>query len=266
MGFLQKAALCIRLFPSAAPHKAALCTTHGARGEGWSSGDGHWEIPCRGSPNSGSKPLHVPRCLRAQALPPPLFSSKSAQDGVPMSNRSGCALPQGQLAVSFFFFFSHVMVFCQRLQCRGVRWGGHAVLVWGVRCLAPGKKVQVPGATQPQSPASHLDLALWVGGFALLPSARPPCPLFSRSQSSFEAMPVRKITASHLFPLKTRQQAAQAANQTFCLAFMWPKTGLGASAAAVAGVKPQAKLSAAVVCEQIQFSKPCRISFFGRSL
>ena len=104
----------------------------------------------------------------------------------------------------------------------------------------PGKRAQVPGATQPQSPASHLDLALWVGGFVLLPSVPPPCPLFSLLQSSFEAMHVRKITASHLFPSKKWQLAVQAANQIFCLAFTWPKTVLGASAAAVAGVKTQA--------------------------
>lgn len=79
------------------------------------------------------------------------------------------------------FFFSHVMVFYQHLQCRGVSWGDMKCLCGDMRCLTPGKKVQVPGATQPQSPASHLDLALWLGGFALLPSVRPPCPLFSLS-------------------------------------------------------------------------------------
>lgn len=67
MGSLQKAALCSRLFPSTAPHKAALCTTHRARSEGWSSGDGRWETPCHASPSSGCEPLPAPRCLRLAA-------------------------------------------------------------------------------------------------------------------------------------------------------------------------------------------------------
>lgn len=170
------------------------------------------------------------------ALPPPLSSSKAAQDSLPTSNRSGCAPPQRPLAVVIFFSFSHVMVSCQHLQCRGVREGGHTVCVWGRAASCPGRRAQVRGATQPQSPASHLDLAFWVGGFVLLPVVPSPCPLFSLLQSSFKVMRMQKVTASRLFPLKRWESAVQTAHQMLCLAF----TGLGASAAAVAGVKTQA--------------------------
>lgn len=150
------------------------------------------------------------------------------------------------------------MVSHQCLQCRGVRGrGGLEVLAWGHVVSRPGMRVQVPGATQLQYAALHPGLVFWVGGFILLPMVPFPCPLFSLSQNSFEAKHVQKLTASHLFPSKRWQLAVHAANHTLCHDF----TGLGKSAAAVAGVKTQVQLSAVVVQEQIQLPNPCRISF-----
>lgn len=69
----------------------------------------------------------------------------------------------------------------------------HVVLVWGHAVSRPGKRVQVPGATQPVFSFTSLLGPLWVGGFVLLPSVPPPCPFFCLLQSSFEAMCVHKI-------------------------------------------------------------------------
>lgn len=82
VGSLQKAALCGRLLPSAAPHKAALCTTHGAGSESWSPGDRRWETPCHGSLSCGGRGL-PPDPPALKALLPPFFSSKTRRTACP---------------------------------------------------------------------------------------------------------------------------------------------------------------------------------------
>lgn len=167
-----------------------------------------------------------------RVLPPPLFSSK-ARDSLPTSTCSICALPQGLLAVVSFISGVGVTPMPAMQLCEGQ--GGLEVLSWGHVVSRPG----LEGAGPWSHPASVCSFTSWLGflGWWVHPASHNAIslsPLFSFAKL-LQSNACAKIDSFSPFSSKRWQLAVQAANHTLCHAF----TGLGASAAAVAGVKSQ---------------------------
>lgn len=173
MGSLQKAALCGRLFPSAARTRLHCAPRTGLAVRAGALGTGAGRLPAM-----AAHPPGVSSCLRLaaccpppmQAPPPPSFSSKAAQDSLPTSNRSGCAPLQAPLAVvTALFFFPRVGVMPTPAVRRWEGWGTYGACV-GTCGISPGEE----GAGPWSHPASVSSFMSWRGsrGWWVCPASR----------------------------------------------------------------------------------------------